>query len=95
MVKDDIGDMNTNIKDDKNIAEEDNCMGWWWEQGNSWGRETEDVKKAANNILINVTVLKSFFQLLQSHKIDGNIDFAKWNKVLSSETLDQNYQVMM
>ena len=29
MVKDDIGDMNTNIKDDKNIAEEDNCMGWW------------------------------------------------------------------
>ena len=53
------------------------------------------MKKAVNNILINVTVLKSFFQLLQSHKIDGNIDFAKWNKVLTSETLDQNYQVMM
>ena len=89
------GDENTKVKDDKNIAEEDNCMGWWREQGNSWGRETKDMKKAVNNILINVTVLKSFYQLLQSHKMDGSIDFAKWKKVLPSETLDQNYQVMM
>ena len=35
MVKDDSGDMNTKVKDDKNIVEEDNCMGWWREQGNS------------------------------------------------------------
>ena len=27
-VKDDSGDENTKVNDDKNVAEEDNCMTW-------------------------------------------------------------------
>ena len=27
-VEDDSGDANTKVKDDKNVAEEDNCIGW-------------------------------------------------------------------
>ena len=27
-VEDDSGDENTKVKDDKNVAEKDNCIGW-------------------------------------------------------------------